>query len=155
MNKMVKLYNLIRIIPGKIVLSVPLLILFLNSCHSNKQDILCSPLPAYRIEIINSDSVGIVGIGKQYHPDSIFYEIGDNLFKANTSSDCIYLDFTTAGLINNRLFYLHLNSKDQDTMKLIFQNGINECGDTYTTILEFYYNQKLIPEKSRVFKIVK
>jgi hypothetical protein len=56
--------------------------------------------------------------------------------------------------VDNKEFYIFLNSSDQDTLKLHIKNGTSECGD-YTEILEFSYNGKGIKETKRVFKVVK
>jgi hypothetical protein len=147
-NRLVK--NIIQI---GLVLCILISIILYSSCESVQNYYLCNPKPAYQIEIIDKDSVNIFGFDKKYNPDSIYYEINSEKSKAITNSQYIYLP-VGFNILKDKEFYLILNNSDKDTLRLTIENGTNECGK-YTNILEFYHNNKLVKEKSRVFKIAK
>jgi hypothetical protein len=146
-----------RIVPNTTLLGLILILFIINnlfiSCDIEKKEVLCNPKPAYCIEFIDTDSVCVVGLNKLYNPDSIYYEINSVKNKAGTSNDYVNLPlgFDT---LNAKDFYIILNSVDKDTLRLTIENGPNECGK-YSEIPEFYFNGKLITEKSRIYKIIK
>ena len=152
-----KILNLL--IHSSLIKSIILFVLFvvpiLHSCNSDYVDFSCSPKLPYGIEIIDKDSLNILGFDKQYNPDSIYYEIDNKVIKAYTTLDHISINFIGLDKMNDKDFYLHLNSSDTDTLKMMVENKTNECGDNITTIIEFYYNKKQIIEKKRIFKIIK
>lgn len=134
-----------------ILYSLLLTIFTYYSC--TKEKILCSPKPPYAIEIIDKDSNDIVGNNKRYNPDSIYYQVNNTRIKASVQDSFIHF-ITGFNTLNDKEFYLMLESSDSDTLNLKINNGTSECG-TYTEILEFKYNRIIIKETKRVFKVVK
>ena len=133
-----------------------LILLIIDSCDLSKKDVECSPVPPFiYIDLINIDSISILGLNKRINPDSVYFIINNRIISPRIDSNLIALNTTNLDTLSNKDFYLYLNSNDYDTLKLIINKFNGECG-IYYDIADFKYNGlKILECNRRVFKVLK
>lgn len=133
-----------------------LMLLILDSCDLSKKDVECSPVPPFiYIDLINKDSISILGLNNGIDPDSVRFIINNKVITPRIDSNLIALNTTNLDTLSDKDFFLYLDNNDFDTIKLIINKNDGECG-VYYDIIDFQYNRlKRVEGKRRIYKVLK
>ncbi len=133
-----------------------LILLTLDSCDLTKKDVECSPVPPFiYIDLINKDSISILGLNNVINPDSVRFIIGNKIISPRIDSNLIALNTTNLDTLSNKDFFLYLNNNDYDTIRLIINKNSGECG-IYYDVTDFQYNRlRIIESNRRIYKVLK
>ena len=133
-----------------------LILLTLDSCDLTKKDVECSPVPPFiYIDLINKDSISILGLNNVINPDSVRFIIGNKIISPRIDCDWIALNTTNLDTLSNKDFFLYLNNNDYDTIRLIINKNSGECG-IYYDVTDFQYNRlRIIESNRRIYKVLK